>query len=271
MKKIITLAFLAALVAGSTPAEEWKLGVQAWSFRKFTFCETLDQLSEMGVKYIEVYPGQKIGGGIEGNTHYSMDTATRDALKTRLDAAGIKILSYGVVGGKNEADWRKLFEFAKAMDIRIINSEPNPKHYDLLVKLTKEYGVDVGIHNHAKPNNRYWNPQTVLDVVKERPGLYAAPDNGHWARSGIQSADGFKLLEGQMISIHLKDQQTFDDPSKNICVPFGTGLCDLPAAIKELKRQNYTGQFIIEFESNSDNPGPHIRKCVEWFNANAKN
>lgn len=266
-----TLALTAiVLMAGSTFSSEWKLGVQTWSFRTFTFCETLDQLSAMGVKYVEAYPGQKIGGGVEGDTHYTMDAATRDALKAKLDGAGIKILSYGVVGGKNEADWRKLFEFAKAMGIKIINSEPKPADYDLLVKLTKEYGINVGIHNHAKPNNRYWDPQTVLDVVRDRPGIYAAPDNGHWARSGIKSVAGFKLLEGQMISIHLKDQKTFDDPGKNICVPFGTGLCDLPAAIAELKRQKYTGQFIIEFESNADHPGPHIKKCVEWFNANTK-
>lgn len=270
MKKIILALTATLLMAGGVLAKEWKLGVQTWSFRKFTLSESLDQLSAMGVKYIEAYPGQKIGGGVEGNTHFTMSVETREALKTKLDSAGIKILSYGVVGGKDEAEWRKLFEFAKAMDIKIINSEPHPKHYDLLVKLTKEYGVNVGIHNHAKPNNRYWDPQTVLDVVKDRPGVYAAPDNGHWARSGIKSVDGFKLLEGQMISIHLKDQQTFDDPGKNICVAFGTGLCDLPASIAELKRQKYAGQFIIEFESNTDNPGPHIKKCVDWFNANTK-
>ena len=270
MKKLIMSLAAITLMTGCATSKDWKLGVQTYSFRKFTFCETLDQLSAMGVKYVEAYPRQKIGGGVEGNTHFTMDAATRDALKAKLDDAGIKIVSYGVIKGKDEADWRKIFEFAKAMDIKIINSEPKPADYDLLVKLTKEYGIDLGIHNHAKPGNRYWDPQTVLDVVKDRPGIYAAPDNGHWARSGIKSVDGFKLLEGQMISIHLKDQKTFDDPGQNICVPFGTGLCDLPAAIKELKRQKYAGQFIIEFESNTDNPGPHIKKCVDWFNANAR-
>lgn len=270
MKKLILSAALVAMLSGSVFARDWKLGVQTWSLRQFTFCESLAQLSDMGVKYVEAYPGQKIGGGVEGTTHFTMSEETRNALKGKLDAAGIKILSYGVVGGKDEAEWRQLFEFAQAMDIEIINSEPNPDHYELLVKLTQEYGVNVGIHNHAKPNNRYWNPQTVLDAVKDRPGLYAAPDNGHWARSGITSVDGFKVLDGQMISIHLKDQKTFNDPGKNICVAFGTGVCDLPAAIKELQRQKYAGQVIIEFESNTDNPGPHIKKCVDWFNANTK-
>ena len=270
MKKIIFTIITAALMSGSAFSNEWKLGVQAWSFRNFTFCETLDQLSAMGVEYVEAYPGQPIGGGVEGSTHFNMDAATRNAIKAKLAEAEITVVSYGVVGGKDESEWRQLFEFAKAMGIPRIISEPDPKHYDLLVKLTKEYDINIGIHNHAKPNNRYWKPQTILDAVKDRPGLYAAPDNGHWARSGIRSVDGFKLLEGHMISMHLKDIKVFDDPSQNVCLPFGEGVNDLPAAIAELKRQNYTGQVIIEFESNPENPAPYIKKCVDWFNANAK-
>ncbi|MCF7864540.1 MAG: hypothetical protein K9L89_07115, partial [Kiritimatiellales bacterium] len=216
MKKYMMLMVM-VLMIGNAFSNEWKLGVQAFSFRKFTFCEMLDQLSAMGVKYIEAYPGQPIGGGIEGTTNFSMDAVKREALKAKLAAAGIQMISYGVVGGKDEAEWRKLFDFAKAMDIQMINSEPKPEDYDLLVKLTAEYGIPVGIHNHAKPKNRYWDPQTVLDAVKDRPGLYAAPDNGHWARSGITSVDGFKLLEGHMKSIHLKDMKVFDLVDGNAC------------------------------------------------------
>jgi sugar phosphate isomerase/epimerase len=267
-KSIMTLAAI-ALMAGSAFSKDWKLGIQTYSFRKYTFCETLDQLSAMGVETIEAYSKQPIGGGIEGNTSYTMDAATRDAVKAKLAAAGIKIVSYGVITGKDEADWRKIFEFAKAMDFKIINSEPKPEHYDLLVKLTREYGIDIAIHNHATPT-AYWNPQTTLDAVKDRPGLYGGPDNGHWARSGINSVDGFKLLEGQMISIHLKDMEHFGDPNMKECVPYGEGVCDLPAVIKELKRQKYAGQFILEYESEPDNPGPSVKKCVDWFNKFAK-
>ena len=270
MKKTIITLITLALMSGCAFSKDWVLGVQTWSFRTFSFCETLDQLSAMGVEYVEMYPGQKIGGGIEGSIHHTMDADTRSALQKKLSAAGIKIVSYGVLQGENEADWRKIFEFVQAMDFKIINSEPNQEDYDLLVKLTQEYEVDIGIHNHAKPDNRYWKPQTTLNVVKDRPGLFAAPDNGHWARSGIRSVDGFKLLEGQMISIHLKDMKIFDDTSQNICVPFGEGINDLSAVIDELKRQNYNGNIIIEFESHPENPTPYIKKCVDWFNANAK-
>ena len=269
MKALILATGVAALVAGSAFAEDWKLGVQAYSFRKFTFADTLDQLSEMGVKYVEMYPGQTIGGGLEGKTHHNMDAATREAIQKMLAEKGVQVLSYGVVYAKDEDEWRQAFDFAKAMGIGMINAEPKDEHYDLLVKLAAEYGIPVGIHNHATPS-KYWDPQVVLGVIKDRPGLYAAPDNGHWARSGIASVDGFKLLEGRMKSIHIKDMKVFDQVKGNECVPFGTGVCELDKAIAELKRQKYDGPFIIEYESNPDNPAPEIKQCVAWFNQNAR-
>ncbi|MCF7847667.1 MAG: TIM barrel protein [Kiritimatiellales bacterium] len=268
MKKALTVIALIGLLAGSAAAQDWKLGVQTYSFRKFTFCETIDTVSKMGVKYVEAYSKQEIGGGIEGKTDYKMDAATRDAIKAKLAAAGVEIISYGVIKGKDEADWRAIFDFAKAMGFKTIVSEPLPEHYDLLVKLCKEYGIDIAIHNHAEPTP-YWKPETTLAACKGREGIYGSPDNGHWARSGINSIDGFKLLEGNMKSIHIKDMAVFGDVKAKDCVPLGEGVCDMPAVFAELKRQNYKGAFILEYESEPENPAPSIKKCVDYFNAQA--
>jgi sugar phosphate isomerase/epimerase len=268
MKKTLLMMAVVGLLASTVAAQDWKLGVQAYSFRQFTLCDTLDAISQMGVKYLEGYSKQTIGGGIEGKTDYHMDAATRDAVLAKLQAAGVKMVSYGVITGKNEADWRAIFDFAKAMGIETIISEPKTEELDLLVKLCAEYQIDIAIHNHAKPT-AYWDPQTTLDATTGRPGIYGSPDNGHWARSGIKSVDGFKTLEGHMKSIHLKDMEVFGDVDAKECVPLGEGVCDIPAVFAELKRQNYQGMFIFEYESEPENPGPSVKKCVDYFNAHA--
>ena len=38
----------------------WKQSVQAYSFNKFTFYESIDKAEEIGLKYIEAYPWQKL-------------------------------------------------------------------------------------------------------------------------------------------------------------------------------------------------------------------
>ena len=40
-----------------------KLSLQCWTFNKLTFFETVDKAKGLGVKYLEMYPGQKLKPG----------------------------------------------------------------------------------------------------------------------------------------------------------------------------------------------------------------
>src|SRR5262249_46861490 len=37
-----------------------KLSLQCWTFRQLSFFETVDKAASLGVKYLEMYPGQKL-------------------------------------------------------------------------------------------------------------------------------------------------------------------------------------------------------------------
>ena len=43
------------------PVAEPPVAVQAFTFRKYTFLETLDRAQALGLRYVEMYPGQPIG------------------------------------------------------------------------------------------------------------------------------------------------------------------------------------------------------------------
>jgi len=36
------------------------IAVQCWTFRKFSFLETLDKVKALGLHHLEAYPGQKL-------------------------------------------------------------------------------------------------------------------------------------------------------------------------------------------------------------------
>ena len=40
--------------------ENWRLGMQAYSFNRFTFYEAVDKTRALGMRYIEAYPGQRL-------------------------------------------------------------------------------------------------------------------------------------------------------------------------------------------------------------------
>ena len=64
---------LDSVFSDATENLDWKLAVQTYTLNRFTFEEALDKIQAGGFKYVEAYPSQDFGAGIEGKTHFSMD------------------------------------------------------------------------------------------------------------------------------------------------------------------------------------------------------
>lgn len=243
----------------------WRLASQAYTFKEFTFAETLDKLDSLGVKYVEAYRGQQIGGGYEGTTHFSMDAATRQVLKKMLADKGIIMVNYGVVRASDEAEWRSIFEFAKDMGIETLTAEPEPEHFEFLAPMTEEYGINLAIHNHPEPS-RYWHPDSVLMIIEkyDNDRIGACADVGHWIRSGLNPIESLQALEGNIISLHFKDLNEMTREAHD--VPWGQGVGNAKGMLEELKRQRFEGVFSIEYEHNWLNSMPEVKQCVDFFN-----
>jgi sugar phosphate isomerase/epimerase len=278
MKKTLILA--AAMLAGfnliavdapkgSSGADKlgWQLAVHAYSFRKFTILEAIEKTAGLGLKHMSLSGSVNLD---KNNSVKTVELSDKDAQAIRkgAEAAGLKLVNIGVVQlPPDEAKSRKVFEFAKKMGIDTLVAEPEPAALDLVEKLCKEYNIKVGIHNHPKPS-RYWNPDTVLEAVKGRtPLMGACADTGHWIRSGLDPLECLKKLEGRVICLHFKDLA--EKAPKTHDVPWGTGVANVPALMKELKRQKFHGAFCIEYEHNWDNSVPEIAECVKFWNKTA--
>lgn len=226
----------------------WELGSQAYTFRLFTFFEAVKKIDSCNLRYVEAFPGQLIGGGIEGKMDPNMSEATRKAILSKLKAANVKVIAFGVTKGNNEAEWVKLFEFCKAMGIHTITSEPDEKFIPLLSKLADKYEINVAIHNHPNPSH-YWNPDIILNAIKgQSKRIGACADIGHWVRSGLDPVACLKKLEGRVLHSHMKDLHEMG--KKGHDVHWGEGVCNIPGVIAELKRQNFKGGISAEYEYN---------------------
>jgi sugar phosphate isomerase/epimerase len=241
---------------------QWQLSSQAWTFRSYTLFETLDKLKGLGIEHIEMYPGQRIGGGVEGKTHHSMDEATRAKIKAKLAETGIKAVAYGVVGARDENGWRQIMEFATAMGMSTVTSEPAEKDLEMLDALCEEYGLKLAIHNHPKPSH-YWNVDTVLKACEGRSArIGACADTGHWVRSGLDPVESLRKLKGRVVSVHFKDLAK----DANVDVPWGTGRGQAALQFAELKKQGFAGVLSIEYEHNSPTLLEDVAECVAFHN-----
>lgn len=242
----------------------WQLGVQTYSFNRFHFFDAIDKAASVGLKYAEAYPGQTISGDIDAKMGPGMTVEQIQAVKEKLAAAGIQLTAFGVVGlSADEAASRRVFDWCKEMGIGVINTEVREDAFDTLEKLSKEYGIKIGLHNHPEPSY-YWNPDTVLRAIEGRGDwIGACADTGHWLRSGLDPVECLRKLEGRLVSFHFKDLNRSGKGAHD--VPWGTGVANVPALLAEMKRQGFQGPISIEYEHNWLESLPEIAQCVQNF------
>jgi len=246
---LVALAFamsLGSLAAENRIPDECKtggfaIGCIAYTFDRFTLLEALEKTAEAGGRVVELCAKTKLSKeerGVAFDYHASAQTVQK--VKDKLAQCKLKAVTYAVIPfPADEAEARKLFEFARMMGIRAIVTDP-AEPMDLIEKLVKEYDIMVGFHNHPRqpdsPGYRMWDPNYILSVVKDSdPRIGSCADTGHWVRSGLKPVDCLRILKGRIICSHLKDLNEMGPAAHD--VPCGTGVADIPGILDELKAQ----------------------------------
>jgi sugar phosphate isomerase/epimerase len=226
----------------------------------------VENVASLGLDWIEAYPGQQLRPNAPGVTMGpDLSDGERAAVRSMLQDAGVRLVNFGVVDlPADEAGCRRVFDFAKEMGIETIIAEPPEETLPLVDRLCQEYRIKVALHNHPKPS-RYWDPKTVLRACRGRSSwIGSCGDTGHWLRSGIQPLEAIRILEGRLITFHLKDLNETGNPEAHDVV-WGTGVADIPGILKALDRQKFRGVFSIEYEHNWENSLPDVRACAAAF------
>ena len=252
----------------------WKVAIQCWTYNQHTFFDAIDSIQSLGVHYVEMLSYQTVSKDIPQKSGPDMDQACLEKVKAKLKETGITAIAIWVDPfPKDEANLRKLFGWAKEMGIETITTEPDPENKEAMAitaRLCKEYKLKIAVHNHPKKSNndsyKFWDPAFALNVVKPySPQIGMCTDVGHWYRSGLNSLDCLKKVDGYINSVHFKDlNEQMQD------VPLGTGILNASTLLAELKRQEFKGVLTLEYESWGIKQHTEIEQCVEFLNKEAK-
>jgi len=263
---------LAQQTSGLTRTRPFPIALQCWTFRKFSFLETVDYAQKLGIRFLQAYPGQAFSSDRPGLVFdHNLKSEDIKVVRDKLSQAGVELVAYGVVDlGKTKEEKQKIFDFARRLSIPLIVAEPAEEDFPLIEAMLKEYDLSLAIHNHPEPS-RYAQPEKVLAILKktgERVGVCADP--GHWMRGGRKPATALQLLQGRILDIHLKDRSDFGVGEEVVDVPPGRGKANLREILEELTRQNYSGFLTLEYENEKEalNPIPAIKEAVELINKN---
>jgi len=247
--------------------KKFPIACEAWTFRRFTFAETLQKLKDLGIVAVEAYPGQALSADMPGvRFDHNMTAEHMTKARELLKASGVNLYGYGVVDlGRTEESMRKVFDFARKMGIRVLATEPQEADFDLLEKLVKEYNIAVAIHNHPEPT-RYAKPEVEFAALKGRdPRIGSCADTGHWMRGMNDPLVALRLLEGRILDAHFKDRSGYGTQGVDD-VPWGDGQGNIRDLLAELTLQDYDGYLTIEYENEKEvmNPVPAIQKSVAY-------
>jgi sugar phosphate isomerase/epimerase len=259
---------LIALAACQPPPKldsERTLGLQNWTLRGGTFAEALDKASTLGITTIEAYPGQALGGDLEGKFHHSMDAATLDAVKKLLAEKKITVAGYGVLMSGDEAEWKQIFSFGKSLGVRWISAEPPVELLPFLSTQAKESGIKIAFHNHPSPS-RYSDPRALMETLAPYgPEFGVNADTGHWARSGFVPLEMLRLCLPRLVTAHFKDLNEWTRAGRDM--PWGTGVSDAAGMLAALRQAGFNGVVLLEYEHQSPELMNDLSRCAGFFRA----
>jgi inosose dehydratase len=264
---------LPALIEAAEPRREqpketdgfggFTLGIQSYSFRKFTFERALEQIQKLGVRNVELY---------REHVPITATEAQIKAARTTLERYQITPVAFGVERfTKDHAANRRLFEFARRLGVRFLSADPDPDSFDSLDSLVVEFNIGIAIHPHGpvgKQLHRWHSAEEIMKSVRERTLIGACLDTGHLIRCAqepfnrkLDPAQQVRHMGARNFGLHLKDH----DNKTRTDVVFGRGVLNVGNVLRALREVKFAGYISIEYEANPNNPTPDIRACLDVF------
>lgn len=241
------------------------LGVQSYTFRNFDLEQALKRTKDLGLHYGEFY---------QKHAPLTNKPEQAQAFIKICKEYDITPVAWGVQGfGKDHDANKKIFEFAKLLNLKNISADPTVESFDSLDKLCEEYKIAIAIHPHG-PGSRWTQAEQIMKAVKDHnPLIGTCLDTGHLIRMAqvgvkLDVAEEVRKMGARNFGMHLKDH----DNKRKTDVVYGKdgGVLDVPAILKALREVKFKGTISIEYEANPNDPSPDVKQCVAIFKESVK-
>jgi sugar phosphate isomerase/epimerase len=234
------LGAMAASAAGPL-----RIGVGAYTYHSLPVEPMIAQLSALGVTEIEMSRGEFMNFNKPPLEMFQR-------FRARIDAAGIRCVSYYAPTIRTERDLDTAVDFARALGCSNISGDPvGPILQYVDERLTAER-LTFGIHNHFFAGRKfdYESPEELLRALDGRSATVGCTlDVGHMVSCGHDPLEAVRKLGPRLKLVHLKDIQA---PGAEVNVLLGTGKCRIPEVMRELRRMAFGGLVALEYEKEGD-------------------
>lgn len=188
------------------------------------------------------------------SAHLGVDWASDEHLAIAQDLLArhqLRVATYATWIGASNAE--RACALARGMGTNLIgggfSGEPGA-----LVGILRDNDVRLAVENHPERT-----PAEMLAKIEGRGGwLGTTVDTGWWGTHGYDAAHAVEELGEHVLHVHLKDVRRVGEPHETC--PWGDGVVDVQACVRELQRIGYAGAYTVEHEPEDHDPSTEIRE-----------
>jgi sugar phosphate isomerase/epimerase len=240
----VTAAAVAAAPSLSA-ARRLRVGVGAYTFHNLAIHDMITALKAMKVEEIEMSRGEFM-------LFNHPPAEMFETFRSKIDAAGIRCVSYYAPTIKTASDLDAAIRFARILGASNITGDPTGEILRTVDRRLSDAGMTFGIHNHyfKERGFPYESPEDILRALSGlSPTVGCTLDIGHIVSCGYSTIDAVKKLGPCLKLVHLKDIQA---AGGEVNVPLGQGRAQVPQVMAELRRIGFNGLVALEYEREGE-------------------
>ena len=145
-----------------------------------------------------------------------LQTSERAAVVYRLREIAESIMAYRVDNiGADAAAQRRVFEFAKSVNVPLIITGADAANPAELDKLAEEFEINVALESKG-------DPKVVMAALQGRgKRMGVSAHLGGWAQAGIKAVDGLAIVKDKLLHVTAADRNALNARAR--VVPLGEG------------------------------------------------
>jgi uncharacterized protein len=244
-------------LVGDDRLTRWKTGLAAGAVGRRTFLEAVVRVDAAGMNLIEGSSTQAVSPDMQKLLDPDLTADEIAAVRSRMGP--VRMLAYRVERlASDTASRRRLFEFAKAMEVDTI-VVPSNAPLTGLDTLADEFGVNVAVIGEAAKPVR-----VMKDLEGRSKRLGVAIDTGVWAQEGLSPRDGLAVVQERLSYVRLRDRA---GRGVAVNVMLGRGTGQMTEFFHELNRLNLRPLVMTLDTSGLANTPADLFKAIDAFEA----
>ena len=234
-----------------------RLGIATYSLRKLSRADAIAAIRELRTRYVNVK---------SVHIPYESTQGEREAARAQFEHAGLEIVGGGTIYLQEEDDAHIRFHFDYARDcgmpLMVIGA--TAQTLPRIERFVREYDIPVAVHNHGPEDPHFPGPRDVLRVIHDMDArVGVCIDLGHTARTGVDVVRAVAAAGERLLDIHMKDLRDLRRKESQCAV--GDGAMPVADIFRELRKMDYLGTVNLEYEIESENPLPGMKKSLSFM------